>query len=141
MTRDGQSSKRQMSIATLIVILMLVVYWGVLFYATHTPIPPGLLPGQTDKAIHFTAYGLLAVLMMTLRATRGPFGWYSVIMRWLVLAAYGAFDELTQMLVNRSCDFVDWLFDVTGVTAGLLAVAFVCWQFRKAPITPETTTA
>ncbi|WP_157605169.1 VanZ family protein [Schlesneria paludicola] len=124
--------------ATLVVVLLLIGYWGVLFYATHTPLPVGLLPGQTDKAIHFTAYGLLAVLMMTLRATRGAFGWYSVVMRWFVLAAYGAFDELTQLLVNRSCDFVDWLSDVAGVTCGLLAVAFICWQYRKSQVTSET---
>ena len=124
------STSRPMSTATFSVMVMLRLYWGALFCATHVPLPHGVLPGNTDKFVHFVAYAGLGMLLMGLRTTRGAFTWGSVFGRWLVLAAFGVFDELTQLLVNRNADFRDWLYDITGAAAGVLLVAFVARNFR-----------
>ena len=127
---QSRSTRNRISAATLVVAVALCVYWGALFYGTHTKLPPGFLPGHSDKIVHFASYAGLAALLISLRATRGTFPWFSVIGRWMVLALYGAFDELTQLLVNRSADFYDWCADVVGSAVGLAIVTFVLWCLR-----------
>lgn len=109
---------------TVLLTIALVLYWLVAFLGTHVPFAPGVIPwgdgdGGGDKVLHFVGYGILASLLMGLRASRGPFGWYSVLMRWLVLALYGAFDEVTQSLVGRHADVTDWYADLLGSLGGL----------------------
>jgi VanZ family protein len=105
---------------TVLLTIALVLYWLVAFLGTHIPIPAGVIPrGGGDKVLHFIGYAILASLLMGLRASRGSFGWYSVVMRWLVLAAYGAFDEATQRLVGRHADVADWYADLMGACCGL----------------------
>jgi len=110
---------------TFVITTILCVYWAVLFYSTHTKLPPGMLPGNSDKFVHFTAYGLLGALLMALRASRGSFPWTSIVARWVVLAMYGAFDELTQLLVNRNADIHDWFADVVGAAIGIGIVSTI----------------
>lgn len=110
---------------TFVITTMLCVYWAVLFYSTHTQLPPGILPGNSDKFVHFAAYGLLGALLMALRASRGSFPWTSVVARWVVLGMYGAFDELTQLLVNRNADFQDWFADIIGAAIGIGIVTVI----------------
>ena len=119
--------------ATLFVAFALGVYWAILFYCTHTRLPPGLLPGNSDKFVHFGAYAVLGVLLICLRATRGTFSWISVAARWVFLAAYGAFDELTQLLVNRTADLHDWYADIFGAAVGLCATTVAIRWLRKLP--------
>ena len=105
---------------TVLLTIALVLYWLVAFLGTHIPIPAGVVPrGGGDKVLHLVGYSVLASLLMGLRASRGPFGWYSIVMRWLVLAAYGAFDEFTQRLVGRHADVADWYADLIGACCGL----------------------
>jgi len=124
------SSGSARSRITVLVLVILVAYWCILFYGTHMPLPPGALPGGSDKVIHFVAYGLLAFLFISLRATRGSIRWYSVVFRWLFLAGYGAFDELTQLLVKRSADLHDWYADVAGATVGfaVFLIGYGIWK-------------
>lgn len=130
---DGQSrfNPSTARLATAAVTLLLGVYWIALFYGTHSTLPPGMLPGNSDKYVHFTSYAGLGVLLMSLRAIRGTYSWKSVFARWFVLVAYGAFDELTQMLVNRTADFRDWYADICGAACGLAAVTFVVWSLYR----------
>lgn len=115
------------SVVTMLMLAILCLYWGVLFYATHMPMPAGMMPGNSDKFIHFLAYFGLGVLLMAFRATTGTVSWKTVLVCWLVITAFGAFDELTQLLVNRHADVYDWLFDVSGSGTGLLIVALTQW--------------
>jgi VanZ family protein len=131
LSRQPGSVRHRASIATLILGIALGVYWVMLFYGTHTKIPPGTLPGNSDKYIHFGAYAILGMLLISFRATRGPFPWISVFRRWLILAMYGAFDELSQMFVKRSADIHDWYADITGAALGLGLVTFVIWRCRR----------
>jgi VanZ family protein len=57
--------------------------------------------------------------------------YWGVAGRWLVLACYGAFDELTQLLVNRNADVMDWLADIAGSALGLGIVNLFVWLFRR----------
>ena len=124
---DSPRVAQSMRGGTIIIAIALIIYWVALFYGTHSPLPPGMLPGHSDKIIHFVAYGGLAALLMSLRASRGPFPWTSIVARWLFLAFYGAFDEITQALVNRSPDLEDWYADLLGAAVGL---GFVIFAFR-----------
>lgn len=115
----GESASHHRRITVLLTIA-LVLYWLVAFLGTHVPIPAGVIPrGGGDKMLHFIGYSILASLLMGLRASRGPFGWYSIIMRLIVLALYAAFDEITQRLVGRHADIADWYADLLGSVCGL----------------------
>ena len=110
--------------------LILFLYWGALFYATHMPIPPGMLPGNSDKTIHFVAYCGLGFLLMAWQSAEGALVWPRVLALWLILAGYGVFDELTQLLVNRNADLHDWLYDLAGAATGLGLFSLILWYFR-----------
>ncbi len=112
-------------------MLVLCVYWIALFYGTHSKVPPGMLPENSDKVVHFFAYAGLGMLWAILRATQGAITWGNLSWMWLMLAAYGVFDELTQLLVNRNADLKDLLFDVSGAATGLIIVAFAVWGFQS----------
>jgi len=43
----------------------------------------------------------------------------------LVLATYGAVDELLQIPVGRTCDIADWVFDLLGGSLGVLTIAML----------------
>jgi VanZ family protein len=109
---------------------LLGVYWLCIFTATHSP--QATLP-QThlgDKAEHFIAYGLLALLMTAwLRYTRPQLRGAT----WIVLAvcvAYAAIDETTQPIVNRFADMRDFLADAIGASVGTL-IGMVLFRSRK----------
>ena len=122
---------RTTSLLTRCAMLTLCLYWIALFYGTHYKIPSGMLPGNSDKVIHFFAYAGLGMLWAILRATQGAITWGNLSGKWLMLAAYGVFDELTQLLVNRNADLKDLLFDVSGAATGLIIVAFAVWGFQS----------
>jgi VanZ family protein len=106
---------------TMLLTIALVVYWLSAFLGTHVPlrIHTDLLPHNTDKVLHVIGYAILAALLLGRRASRGPFGRRSTLVRWVLLMAYGAFDELSQQLVGRQVEFADWLADQAGVLCGL----------------------
>lgn len=133
MPNESQHIRLRTTRATFVVGFCLCVYWVVLFYSTHTKLPPNLLPGNSDKYIHTSAYAVLGVLLISVRATRGPFRWTSVASRWLCLAAYGAFDELTQLLANRTADLHDWYADLFGAAIGLCAATVVIRSLQLYP--------
>jgi VanZ family protein len=108
-----------------IVIAALVCYWVALFVSTHVPLEPQIsVPGE-DKTLHFVGYGVLALLF-------GIAFPRSLRLALIVLALYAAFDELTQPLVGRHCDFHDWLADLGGIAIGLTLVAGMSrWMLRR----------
>lgn len=102
----------------------LPIYWILLFGATHYPQPrlPALIP-QSDKVIHFLAFGLLAFLFWKCvesldRQLSGRFVWVA----FTVLIAYAALDEYLQQFVNRYPSLADWLADLAGIGAVLLGL-------------------
>ncbi len=130
-TPEPTSHRRHFRPLTVVLAVMLVTYWLALFVGTHIPIPKGFLQAGGDKVVHCASYAGLAVLLLGLRASRGSFGRRSVILRWALLAAYGAFDELTQLLVGRQGDVLDWCADILGALCGLALVVLFVWFFMR----------
>jgi VanZ family protein len=100
-----------------------IVYFLLLFLGTH--VPPGSVdstPDLSDKWLHFAGYAVLTVCVLAgwelTVGTLQPKHYFAV---WLAGTLYGAFDEVTQTAVGRSCDVNDWMADVLGVVCGLLA--------------------
>ena len=97
---------------------MVVVYWLAMFAGTHYPKPPHTAFGNADKWMHFSAYFGLAVLLSIATAVRRPVSLGVALAIVALLAGYGALDELTQPLVGRDCELMDWCADVTGILIG-----------------------
>jgi VanZ family protein len=101
------------------------VYTAVLLFATHHP-RPGDLVGDLvhrDKTLHFTAYGLLGLLVASTLVAAGRASWRSLVVAAVLLAAFAAADEVTQPLFGRSTETLDWVFDSVGIAAGFTLVA------------------
>jgi len=97
--------------------------WLGAFAATHAP--PGDVPnvGPSDKVLHFAGYAALATPLMLLLAARGRPGRHRAAITIGVLLAYAALDELTQPIVGRDADILDWLCDIAGA-----ATSVVVWE-------------
>ncbi|HEY4263157.1 MAG TPA: VanZ family protein [Schlesneria sp.] len=114
-------------------VTLLVIYWSSMFFGTHLPKMPQGLAGQSDKLLHFCAYCGLAVLLLSWRITRGRVSLSQLLLFWLMIGAYGIFDEMTQPLVGRDCDIKDWLADLTGAAIGLA----VAWPIATRLLAPR----
>ncbi len=115
-----------LSIALLVGLCLLA------FTATHWPMPHKLMEQSNDliphfdKFVHATIYGVLAVAALIVFGS-WKFRWSLslVVAVWLTLVAWGAFDELTQMLVaGRSCDPADLVADAVGACLGIGLIAW-----------------
>jgi VanZ family protein len=81
-------------------------------------IPRPLIP--YDKVVHFTAYGLFAVLLTRAIFQVGAL-WRSVLFTLVIAAAFGAADEWHQRFVpGRRTDLADWRADFIGAAGGAL---------------------
>lgn len=121
---------------------LLGLYWIGLFTLTHIPrlTPPPELP-INDKLSHFLGYGLLTVLFMMARATSVPLRAAVYLQTFVILAVYGIFDELSQILAGRSCELMDWVADLAGIACGLVGIAVISalWQYSRKQRTCEPT--
>jgi VanZ family protein len=109
-------------------LLCCIVAWVGAFVATHAPMPefpPGM--DVSDKGLHVAGYfALAAVFWLTLLAY-GKSGLGRTLATGIILSAYGAFDELTQPMFNRSASIHDWLADLCGI---VIAVGTLQCLFR-----------
>ena len=103
--------------------ILLTVVWVGAFVATH--IPKLHMPEDihvSDKTLHAVGYFVLAAMLLLTCASRGRPRWTRVLLTLALLAAYGAVDEITQPLVNRTAAFADWLADIGGTAAATLLI-------------------
>jgi VanZ family protein len=85
-----------------------------------------------DKVAHFSAYAILAAL--SLRATRTPHRWRTVLTVFVCIAAIGAVDEWHQSFIpGRSMSLLDWCADAGGALLGTLAVRFLPFLTPRRP--------
>lgn len=107
---------------TLLSRVALAGFWIAIFTATHMPISTTIgPPDYGDKIAHFSAYLILAFLLATTwQLAGGILTRRHLVIVWLAVIAYGAFDEITQIPVGRDCEFLDWVADAGGAAAGLL---------------------
>jgi len=106
--------------------LILGIYWPVLFLCTHIPRPPHLQIFGRDVTLHFVAYFFLTLLFWIARygSIKPSFKKTGFYFTLIVIALYGAADELSQVYVHRHCDFIDWLSDIGGCLFAL-ALLFI----------------
>jgi len=114
-------------IRTVILWVVLGLYWPSLFICTHIPRPPHLQIYGHDVTLHLLAYFILTLLVWLVRyGSERPVPWQTKPYWTIVLLAiYGAVDELSQMLVGRHGDFYDWLSDMAGVLLGLILLFLI----------------
>jgi hypothetical protein len=93
---------------------------GVIFAGSS--IPGSSIPGRFSVVGHLFEYSVLGALVMFAERRKG---WRTAaLVAVLVCAAYGASDEFHQAFVPlRTPDPIDWLTDVAGASAGILAYA------------------
>lgn len=110
-----------------------LAYWGVLFVATHIPLPPLPASGMgSDKVAHVAAFAGLGFLCALWLALAGRLTSGRTLLLLAVLAVYGAVDEWLQQFVGRFTDFDDWIADVSGAVIGI-AVVWVLQTVRPPP--------
>ena len=103
--------------------IALPAYWGALAFATHYPRVriPGEIP-DSDKLVHFAAFGLLALLFWLFRTGVRPLTARDVWIAAAVLIAYATLDEYTQQFVGRYTDVADWIANLTGIITVLVVL-------------------
>lgn len=108
---------------------ILPAYWVFLFLCTHFPRADLPGPRDSDKGVHFAAFGLLAFLYWRCaesirRPLPGAFVWSAAA----ALTGYAALDEGLQQYFGRESDWIDWSCDVGGIV-GVLGV--LEWRRRR----------
>lgn len=101
-------------------LILCLITFGFAFLATHLPLTNLPKLGDYDKLLHFAGFvylGMMAVWQV-LPAQRMPER-QRIWAVFLVVLAYAAIDELTQPLVGRDCELLDWVADALGATAGI----------------------
>ena len=116
---------------TLLIVAGTAAYWGVIFTGTH--LAGGVIHegGHSDKFFHFGAFAGLTILLCGSAASfyrMGPTLYAGIVG---LAAGYGIFDELTQTLVHRTADPLDWVADVSGALVGTLIFAMAAWLFER----------
>jgi VanZ family protein len=92
-----------------------------MFVGTHMPVDLSSQLVRGDKLMHFWAYMTLAFAAATTwDLSAGKLQGYQYLLIWLGCAIYGVIDELLQIPVGRSCDLMDWVFDIVGAAMGLV---------------------
>jgi len=111
-----------------ITVAALVLYWVVLAFVSHIPIPQLVYKAQvSDKWLHFLAYlNLIFLLWYSIRPD-GKANWRSGLV-WLVFfvsCVYGGIDEMIQPYFGRQKDFMDFSANVAGSLTGLILFTFM----------------
>jgi len=108
-----------------------VLLWVSAFVATHVParrVPPTQF---SDKTLHAVGYFALGVAFLMAMWSRGVSSRTRAVVAACVIPAYGALDELTQPLVNRTAAWSDWAADLVGAAAAITALEGVLWLMRR----------
>src|SRR5258705_714639 len=110
---------------------VLVAYWVFALGMTHIPHPPPLGPVTSDKLAHFLAYGLLTGLLFLALWNWRP-GWrYLPLIVLGIVVAYAAFDELTQPIFGRDCEFLDWVADSSAAVVAVSVLGAVRLRIKR----------
>lgn len=113
--------------------VLLLGWWVLIFTATHTPIPPPAgAAAVPDKSIHFGMYAVLGALLVLWEGWRVRMSWRRCGASLGILAAYAVVDELLQIPVGRSAEWLDGAADLLGGAAGVSMAAVAQWLWLGA---------
>lgn len=101
-----------------------LLWAGVILFATS--VPEGLVSDRLspfDKALHFAAYALFAVLLSRdISQLTGR--WRAAFLAIIIAVAFGAADEWHQRFIpGRRSDLADWRADSVGAALGAIVFA------------------
>lgn len=97
-----------------------------MFIATHLPIQETLgEPPIPDKLAHFVVYFGLGLLLPMWPGWRSGLTWRRVGVCLGTIVAYAILDELTQIPVGRTAEWLDGLADLCGGALGVAVAAFI----------------
>lgn len=98
-----------------------ILFTAIVLILTHIPkeaIPSQLQENSPDKLHHVLAYGVITFLFLISFRTSPTM--LSALLLFLVVSVIGAFDELTQPLVNRTASVTDLAANIVGILSALL---------------------
>lgn len=109
------------------IVAVVVLYWLAILVATHVPLAESQQPGRSwDKLGHLAAFAGLSALLCLAGTTLWRPSWRLYVGVFMVVAAYGVVDELSQRFSpGRSSDFHDWIADLAGAAIGILCFVVV----------------
>ena len=99
--------------------LALLSFWLLAFIATHLPKVPQSMGRVSDKTLHSVSFMILGGLLSWVWHGRMRGVVRHGVLVLVIIAIYGAIDELLQIPVGRHCDFQDWIADMQGGIVGL----------------------
>jgi VanZ family protein len=106
--------------------VLTIIYWCGLFGLTHLPVPRLPIVPIKDKTAHFVSYGVLATaLFLSIRFSTDRPPARIAITVLAILLIYGAIDEWTQLLVNRTCEMADWHADASGAAVAVVLMTLL----------------
>ena len=117
----------------LAICVVIGLYWLAMFALTHSPVvpTPKIAVRGIDKFVHLGMFAGLGFLLCTAGTIFRHPQRRVFAMVFGVVAAYGAFDEVTQQLVpNRFSDFHDWIADMLGAGIGIMTFV-IAWEAWK----------
>lgn len=122
-------------------IVALVFYWVLLFIGTHLPADRIFIPLRlSDKVLHAIAFAGLSFLIAWAVPTNDAKLHQNTLVAALIAVVYAALDELLQIPVGRTADWLDFAADCVGVCIGLGSYTFVRalilradWEFFRSP--------
>ena len=114
------------------IYIPLIFYWIVLFIATSLPSKSLPKIAVSDKFEHLFAYMILGAFLYTAFKFQKKVLWikkYGFLSALFVIALYGLFDELHQILIpGRYCETWDWIADFIGGNIGILISYLVIFK-------------
>lgn len=104
--------------------LLLGTWWLAMFIATHIPMPTKVGDSPVpDKLIHFVMFAVLGMLLQLWRGWSVPLSPRRAMQLFGLLVVYAVADELLQIPVGRSAEWLDGAADLAGGACGLLLAA------------------
>lgn len=117
-------------------VLPIVIWCGTIFVLSAQSRLPSVSLNNFDKLMHAGAYGLMGALFTRAFLGYGGKPRTAALLAIMFASAYGATDEVHQMLTpGRSPDVLDWVADTVGAAAGSASWLFVFGRRRTPQVT------
>ncbi len=101
-------------------VVVCVFVWIIAFTVSHAPLER--LPDlhTSDKTLHFVGFFVLGSVFFLTLVVHGGNRWRRIGIVSLIMFVYALVDELTQPLVNRHADVLDFASDLVGAMGALV---------------------